>query len=34
MEEHPELRHLLSDFLQYVLQRKPANVYEAARAFF
>eukprot|EP01147_Barroeca_monosierra_P009826 gene9826-2019_t len=31
---HPELKHLISDFLQYILVRKPENVHEAASIYF
>ncbi|EGD76000.1 hypothetical protein PTSG_00707 [Salpingoeca rosetta] len=31
---HPELKHLVSDFLQHIIVRKPDDVYQAAKDYF
>lgn len=34
LREHPEIRALISDFLQFLLLRKPENVLQFARDYF
>lgn len=34
LKEHPEVRALLSDFMQFLLLRKPDDVFQSAREYF
>lgn len=34
LESHPEIKSFLSDFLQFLLQKKPENVYDFTRDYF
>lgn len=34
LRQHPEIRALISDFLQFLLLRKPEDVFQFAREYF
>ncbi|KXS17761.1 hypothetical protein M427DRAFT_87701, partial [Gonapodya prolifera JEL478] len=34
LDEHPELKHIISDYLQFLLYKKPEDVWSFTRDYF